>query len=130
MNHTTSTLEVSFLRSCVLLCAFKGQAMKSAQACLLMIALKSGRVLGSDLPGEITNGSRHLAGAACGSMVALGLLEVIAREKSQHENAKGRRVNVYAIPEGKHGTVKAFLKSNGFPLPELVSHQLNLLEVG
>lgn len=112
-----TTLDASFLRTVVIMTAFKGQPMLSAQAALLMIGLRSETFLASDLPGELVNGSRHLAGAATGALIAQGLIEVCGRIKSPNPNAKGRRLDVLFIPESKRSTVKTWLTRNRFEQP-------------
>lgn len=92
--------------------------MKSAQACLLMIGLRGIDFSGADLPAELTNGSKHLAGAACGAFLAQGLIEAVGRIKSPHPDAKGRKLNLYRIPPPKWNTAKAWLRANGFPATE------------
>ena len=65
-----TTLDPAFLRAIVLMTGFRDAPMKSAQAALLLIGLQGGDFLASDLPGEVTNGSKHIAGAATGASVA------------------------------------------------------------
>lgn len=114
----TTTLEPSFLRAVVLVTGFKPQPMKSAQAALLLIGLKSPSFTAADLPPEVCNGSKHLAGAATGALIAQGLLEVVGRVKSPNPNAKGRRLDLVTIPEGKRSTVLCWLTRNGFAMPD------------
>ncbi len=109
----TTTLEPSFLRSVVLMTGFKPAPMKSAQAALLLIGLRGIEFTAADLPGEVCNGSRHLAGAATGSLVAIGLLEVTGRVKSPHENAKGRKLDLLRIPACKWNAAQTWLLANG-----------------
>lgn len=124
----STTLEPSFLRACVLLCGFKGGQMKAAQACLLLMALRQDTMNAAMMPAELTHGSRHLAGAATGALIAQGLLEVVGRVKSPVVSAKGRKLDVLAIPQGKRSTVQTWLRSNGFE-PEQPANvqQLELL---
>lgn len=130
MNHETTTLEPSFLRAVVMMVGFKGTPMRTAQCALLHIGLRNHTFTAADLPGEVCNGSRHIAGAATGSLVALGILSVVGRVKSPHENAKGRKLDLLTIPPEQIGKAHAFLRANNCQSAEPVSHQLNLLEVG
>lgn len=115
----TTTLEPSFLRAVVLMSGFRGNAMKQAQAALLMIGLRGLDFTGADLPSDVTNGSRHIAGAAVGSLVAIGLLEVVGRVKSPNPDAKGRKLDLLRIPAVKRSTAKTWLNANGFTdIPE------------
>lgn len=115
---STTTLEPSFLRAVVLVSGFRGNAMRSAQAALLLIGLRGIEFTGADLPGEVTNGSPHIAGAAVGSLISIGLLEVTGRVKSPNPNAKGRKVDVLRIPAAKWNTAKTWLAQNGFAQSE------------
>lgn len=115
----TSTLDPQFLVATMQMTGFKGAAMRRAQGALLTMALASTvPITAAALPGEITEGSRHLAGAATGALVAQELLCVVGRVKSPIPSAKGRRVDLLAVPEHRRGTVKAWLKANGFPDPQ------------
>lgn len=108
----TTTLEASFLRAVVLVTAFKPEPMRRAQAALLYMGLRGGEFMAADLPGEITNGSKHLAGAATGALVALGLLTVTRRVKSPDPRAKGRKLNVLQCHETNRALI--WLMRNGF----------------
>ena len=119
-----TTLDPSFLRALVIMSGFRGNAMKSAQAGLLMIGLRGGDFSGADLPAELTNGSKHLAGAACGALLAQGLIESVGRIKSPHESAKGRKLNLYRIPAPKWNTARTWLARNGFPATEEAQQSL------
>ena len=110
----TTTLCPQFLRAVVLMTCFRGKAMQSAQAALLLIGLKGHDFTAAELPAEITNGSRHLAGAATGALIAQGLLEVVARVKSPRPEAKGRKLDVLRIPAAKRETAKTWLRANGY----------------
>lgn len=120
------SLDVDFLRAIVLMDGFKGQPLRRAQACLLRIALRHGRVMGSDIPAEITNGSLHMAGAACGGLLAQNLLIAIGREKSPIKAAHGRKLNVFTIPEGRAGAAEAWFRANGFTEPQKAVTQMEL----
>lgn len=120
----STTLDPAFLRALVLMTGFRGNAMKSAQAALIMLGLRGLDFSGADLPGELTNGSKHLAGAACGALLAQGLIESCGRIKSPHPNAKGRRLNVYRIPADRWNTARAWLRANGFQETEAEQQSL------
>lgn len=119
-----STLDPSFLRTVILMSGFRGDAMKSAQAALLYLGLR-GDFTGAHLPGEITQGSKHIAGAACGALQAQGLIEPVGRIKSPHADAKGRRVNLYRIRNERVGAARSWLRINGFTATE--NEQLSLI---
>lgn len=110
----TTTLDPSFLRAIVLMSGFRGKPMQSAQAALLLIGLHKETFLASDLPGEVTNGSKHLAGAATGALIAQELLEVVGRVRSPRPEAKGRKLDVLRIPSNKLTTAKTWLRNNGY----------------
>ena len=118
----TTTLEPSFLRSVVLMTMFSPKRMTRCQAALLMLGLNGGEFTAAALPGEITEGNRHVAGAATGSLVATGLITVTGRVKSPLPNAKGRKLDLLRVT--CIGTAKTWLRANGFALPE--TQQLNL----
>jgi hypothetical protein len=108
----TTTLDPSFLQAVVLVTAFKPEPMRRAQAALLYMGLRGGEFTAADLPGEITNGSKHLAGAATGALVALGLLTVARRMKSPDPRAKGRKLDVLECREPRRAAI--WLLKNGF----------------
>ena len=110
----STTLDASFLRAVVVMTGFRGHAMKSAQAALLMIGLRGHTFTAADLPGEVTGGSRHVAGAATGALISIGLLECVGRVKSPHENAKGRKLDLLQIPAAKYSTARTWLSANGY----------------
>lgn len=112
-----STIDIEFLRTLVIVTGFKPHPMKSAQAALLMIGLRTPTFCAADLPPEVCNGSKNLAGCATGALIAQGLLEVIGRVKSPNPNAKGRRLDLLQIPDAKRSTVLTWLERNGFSLP-------------
>lgn len=114
MNEPKSTLDVSFLRSVLLQVSFKADEMKKAQAALLLIALERGTVMATDIPREIVGDSEHRAGAACGALVSINLLRVKARVKSPDVRAKGRKLNIFAIPYGRRRVAMAWLRANNF----------------
>lgn len=122
----SEALSVDFLRAIVVMDAFKGKPLRRAQACLLRVALRHGKVMATDIPAEITNGSVHMAGAACGGLLASNLLVVTGRAKSPNPSAHGRKLNVFAVPEGRASTAEAWFLNNGFDKPDY-SGQMSLL---
>lgn len=111
---TTTTLEPSFLQAVTLMTAFKPQPMKRAQAALIYIGLRSLDFTAAQLPEAIVDGNRHIAGAATGALVAIGLFEVVGRVKSPDPAAKGRKLDVLRIPDDKRAAAKTWLRANGF----------------
>ncbi|MFZ2643181.1 MAG: hypothetical protein WA117_19470 [Verrucomicrobiia bacterium] len=91
---------------------FRHEPMRRAQAALLYMALEGGTFTAADLPGEITGGSKHLAGAATGSLIAIGLLVAKGRVKSPDVSAKGRKLDLLA--GGETERIRAWLKANGY----------------
>ncbi len=71
-----TTLDPQFLRSVVLMTSFKPRPMLNAQAALLTIALEGVEFTANDIPGELTNGSKHLAGAATAPATATAPAEL------------------------------------------------------
>jgi len=114
----STTLDAQFLRAVVLVTAFKPEPMKRAQAALLLLGLTGQDFTAAELPGEITGGSKHLAGAATGALVSEGLLDVVGRVKSPNPNAKGRKLDVLRIASGKWQTARTWLRVNGVEVPE------------
>ena len=114
----TTTLEPSFLRSVVLMTSFTPHAMLRTQATLLYMALKDVEFSAADIPGEITNGNTHLAGAATGALIAQGLIEVVGRVKSPLPSAKGRKLDVLRLAQNKRSVVRTWLERNGFEAPQ------------
>ncbi len=112
-----STLSADFLRATILVDGFKHTQMRLAQACLLLIGIKGRDFTGADVHPDISQGSRHLAGCACGALAAQGLIECVGRAKSPNLNAKGRKLDVWRIPPDKLATAKAWLRINGFAIP-------------
>jgi len=110
----STTLDASFLRAVVLTTSFRGSAMKSAQAALLIIGLRKQDFCAADMPAEICDGNRHLAGCATGSLIAIGLLEVVGRKKSPDVRAKGRKLDVLRIPAEKVSTARTWLARHGY----------------
>lgn len=107
----STTLEPDFLLAVIRMVTFKGAKMIGAQAGLLHLALR-------DLPGELTAGSKHIAGAATGALIAQGLIVVVDRIKSPDKKAKGRKLDVLRLGSGQRSTVLAWLRANNLPVPE------------
>ena len=112
----TITLDPQFLRAVCLLTGFKPHPMRRCQAALLMIGLQCESFTAADLPRDVTNGDKHLAGAATGSLIATGLLTVTGRVKSPDAAANGRKLDVLQIASIEKA--KTWLKANGFELPQ------------
>ena len=112
----TTTLEPSFLRAVVVMTMFAPKRMLRCQAGLLMLGLTGGEFTAAQLPGELTEGNRHIAGAATGALVATGLLTVTGRIKSPLKSAKGRKLDVLRI--SCRETAKTWLRANQFTVPE------------
>ena len=113
-----STLSREFIIETMHVSAHKGAEMRRAQAALLTLAIQHPTCTAADLPGELTNGSKSLAGCASGALIAMNLLECVGRVKSPHKDAKGRKLNVLAVPNGRRWAVVSFLERNGFPVPQ------------
>jgi hypothetical protein len=109
-----TTLDSQFLRAVVIMTGFKPNRMLRAQAALLSFALKYQDFTAHDIPAEITEGSKHVAGAATGALIAAGLLTVVDRIKSPDPKAKGRKLDVLRLASGKLHTARAWLTANGF----------------
>lgn len=113
MNSTT--LEPSFLQAALLMMNFKGKRMTAVQGAMLALALDGRTITAVDIPDILVAGSTHLAGAACGALVALDLLEVVGRVKSPKPNAKGRKLDQFRLADGRRGAANAWLNANGLP---------------
>lgn len=110
----STTLSPDFLKAVILTTAFKGDAMHAACATLLVLGLQGQTFSGADLPAEITQGSKTLAGCACGYLTAAGLVECVGRIQSPHPDAKGRKVNELRIPTDKISNARLWLSRHGF----------------
>ena len=97
--HSTTTLDASFLRTVVILTGFKPEKMRRCQAALLMIGFAGMDYSAADIPQELTEGSRHIAGAATGALVSIGLLNVVGRIKSPHDSAKGLKLDLLRLAD-------------------------------
>jgi hypothetical protein len=124
----STTLDPNFLTATMLMESFKGGQMKRTQGALLTLALEAdGPITAADLPGEITRGDLHLAGAATGALIALDLLVVVGRIKSPLASAKGRKLNQLNIPLERRATARTWLARQGFPPARTRAQQLTLL---
>ena len=121
----STTLDAQFLRAVVLMTGFRPKRMQRCQAALLMLGLKGVDYSAADLPAEITEGSKHIAGAATGSLIAIGLINVVRREKSPDKRAKGRKLDILRLSNVE--TAKAWLLANQFEIPETNSGQMRLI---
>lgn len=124
ISATSTTLSADFLRAVVLMLGFKGTLMLRAQAAMLYLALEQNEFTASSLPKEVTGGSKHLAGAATGSLVATGLLTVVGRVKSPDPAAKGRKLDVLTAPSREK--CRTWLRANGFSAEVAVKPQREL----
>lgn len=92
-----------------------------------MVGLRGETFTGAVLPGELVGGSKHISGLAVGSLVTMGLLEVVGRVKSPRENAHGRKVDLLQIPANKYSTVRTWLSRHGYESPTNLPEQLSLI---
>ena len=117
-----TNLDAQFLAAVTLMVGFKPEPMKRAQAALLYMGLSGFDFTAAELPESVVDGSKHIAGAATGSLVAIGLLTVVGRQKSPDPAAKGRKLDVLRLQDDKRATAKAWLRANGFN-PAIESQQ-------
>lgn len=96
---------------------FKHQRMVAVEGALIHMALAGGDFTAAELPSEITAGSKHIAGAATGALVSIGLLSVVGRTKSPNLNAKGRKLDLLRLAPDKRGSAVAWLRANELPAP-------------
>lgn len=120
----STQLDAGFLRMVILATGFRGDVMARCQAAFLMILLRGGDADAGCIPGEIANGDQYLAGMACASLRAQGLIEGVGRVKSSSPLANGRKVNLWRIPAAKVNTVRTWLARHGFVATE--AEQLSL----
>lgn len=106
--------------------SFKGGQMIATKCALLRMAISGLDFTAADVSPSITQGSRHIAGAATGSLIAEGLLVVVDRVKSPLPNAKGRKLDLLRLAPGKAPTAKTFLERHGIPCPR-PGEQMELL---
>ncbi len=122
----STTLSTDFLQAALLVTNFKGKRMMAIEAALLTMAVNGEDFTACDIPDVLVNGSKNLAGCACGALVAQGLLKVVTRIKSTKPNAKGRKLDVFRIADGKRETARTWLSANGFKQPEARQAELSL----
>jgi len=120
-------LDPQFLRAIVLMSDFKAGDMRRVKSALLAFAVNGLDFTAADLPGEITNGNLHIAGAACGALVTLGFVSAVGRIKSTAPKAKGRKLNIYRLAPGKLATVRTWFGEQGLHPPDGPDHQMNLV---
>jgi hypothetical protein len=121
-------LDAQFLKAVVLMTDFKAGEMRLVKAALLAFAVNGLDFTAADLPGEITQGDTHIAGAACGSLVTMGFLRVVDRVKSPDASAKGRKLYVFRLSMGKLETVRTWFREQGLHPPDAGNGgQMNLL---
>ena len=123
----TTTLDPEFLRAVVLMGDFKPGDMRRVKSALLAFAVNGMDFTAADLPGEVTNGNIHIAGAASGALVSEGLIRVVDRKKSPDPAAKGRKLNVYRLACGKLETARTWFKAQNLTPPSAPTGQTNLL---
>lgn len=123
----TTTLDPQFLRSVVLMTDFKPGDMRRVKSALLAFAVNGLDFTAADLPGEVTNGNIHVAGAASGALVSEGLIQVVDRKKSPDPAAKGRKLNVYRLRCGKLETARAWFRAQGLTPPNAPTRQMELV---
>lgn len=75
-------LDASLLRSIVLVSSFRGEAVDSVCAFMLLLALRVPTMDAGMVPAEMTQGDKHLCGIATASLLAQNLLEVCGRVRS------------------------------------------------
>jgi len=92
--------------------AFHPKRQKRCEAALLAIGLKKQDFTAAELPGEVTEGSKHAAGAATGALISSGMVQVVGRVKSPLANAKGRKLDVLRLVSAEKA--KTWLRANGF----------------
>ena len=119
-----TSLDPQFLRAVVLMTGFKPDKMRRVQAALLMLGLQGLDYTAADIPDELTEGSQHIAGAATGSLVAIGLLSVIGRIKSPDAKAKGRKLDLLRLLDVARA--RGWLKANGFEIPKVDEQEVIL----
>ncbi len=107
-------LDYPILRAIILAVSFRGDDMQRCQAAMLMIGLRGLDWDAGMIPGEICNGDQHLAGMACASLRAQGLIEGVGRVKSSNPLANGRKVNLWRVPAHKVSTARTWLDRHGY----------------
>lgn len=119
----TTTLHPDFLVACARMAEFRREKLLGCKAWLLALALRGQDFTAAEIPGELTEGSRHRAGAATGSLIAMGLLVVVDRVKSPNPKAKGRRLDVLRLAAGRRSTVLTWFAENDLTPPVVEQQQ-------
>lgn len=122
-----TSLDAQFLKAVALMTDFKAGEMRLVKAALLAFAVNGLDFTAADLPAEVTQGDKHIAGAASGSLVAMGLIRVVDRVKSPDKAAKGRKLNVFRLGLGKLETVRAWFKEQKLTCPVAPTVQMQLV---
>jgi len=115
MSASTPQAQLDVLRSIVLMAGFRGNEFNGTCAALLLIGLQGGDFNAAMLPGEITRGDIHIAGAATRMLLTMGLLEKRGYCSSPNKSAKGRPVCILRIPNDKVSTARTWLARHGYP---------------
>lgn len=118
-----SRFDPSFLRAVVLVCAYKAKAMERAEVALLCLALTGREFTAANLTGEITRGSRTIAGCATGALASMGLIACVGRCKSPNPAANGRRLDVWRLADGKGESARTLLRRYGVEEPPTIRGQ-------
>jgi hypothetical protein len=111
---TTTTLHPALLQAIILATSFREPDMHAAQGALLMIGLQGEPFDAGMLPAKITNGDQHLAGMACASLAAQGLIECIGRVRSSSPLGNGRKVNQWILRDAKKPLARLWLSRHGY----------------
>lgn len=117
------TLDPALARSILLVASFRGTALDSVQAFMLMLALKLPTIDAGQVPSELLQGSKTLCGIATASLLSQNLLEVCGRVRSSSALANGRKVNQLRVPNGRANTVRTWLAIRGY---EVETSQMEL----
>ncbi len=115
---STSSDQLSVLRSIVLMASFRGNEFNGVCAGLLLIGLQGHDFNAAMLPKELTAGDIHISGAATRCLLTMGLLEKRGYCPSPNADAKGRPVCVLRIPNDKVSTARTWLTRHGYPTGE------------
>lgn len=119
-----TTLDPSLLRGIILATAFRGADLDRVQGAFLMVLLTGIDADAGVLPGELTNGDQRLAGMACASLAAQGLIQCVGRVRSSNPLRNGAKINLWRIPSDRVSTVRTWLAIRGYTHTE--AEQLSL----
>ena len=81
---------------------------------MLLIGLRQSSFSAAEVPRELTNGDKHIAGLATKGLLKMGLVEKVGYIPSPNADAKGRPVLALRIPNDKVSTAKTFLNRHGY----------------